>query len=491
MLKKRRGLEIFFYFLLFLILAAAFYIRIYNLGARSLWLDEAWVANAIIQADVSLVIKKSLTAPLFFVLSIHYLAVLLGKTEFVLRLLPCLFGFGTLILFYLLIRRITGKTAALVTLLMLSFSHQFIHYSKELKQYSGAMFFTLILVYLCEKILISNRNKDWVLFSLFCVLGVGFDHSLLFIVPTVFAVLLFNLSFKQNWKKLLYSGGLVFTFSFLFFVFQTLNQISNNIGSIQRYWVSFYPNLSSFSSFLNWLVVSFKRMFHYFELPFFPVSLLVVILGLSLFYKKSKKRYFLYIILPLIFVLTASFLRRYPFGGSRLMLFFAPLLYFAFGNGLNFIFEKLNRNRLYLPLICTALILSISPVSNLFHTIKHPYKQEETRPLLNKVMRYMEPGDKVYVYYGAKQAFEFYYRTEFYEMMETKNIIWGNNHRDDISKYSSDLEKYLQKNTRIWIIFSHYREKERAAIINFVEKKGKRIREFHNPGAVAYLFLIQ
>lgn len=173
------------------------------------------------------------------------------------------------------------------------------------------------------------------------------------------------------------------------------------------------------------------------------------------------------------------------------MLFYAPVLFFAFGYGLNFIFERLSRSRLYLPLICTVLILSVSPVSDLAHTLKHPHQQEETRPLLNRVMRHKEPQDKVYVYYGAKEAFEFYYRTKFHEMMETKNIIWGKSHRDDIPKYSSDLNKYLYKDMRIWLVFSHYRENERASIISFIEEKGKLIRDFHNPGAVAYLFKIQ
>ena len=490
-MRKRSGINIIFYLLFFIILTAAFYIRIYNLGVRSLWLDEAWVANAVIQYDLSHLVKRALTAPLFFVLSIHYLTIVLGKTEFVLRLLPCLFGIGTLILFFLLIRRITGKTATLITLLMLSFSYQFIHYSKQLKQYSAAMFFTLLLIYFCEKIVISNKNKDWVFFSLFCILGVGFDHSILFIVPTVFAVLLLNIPFKYYWKRIVYSGIFVFTFSFLFFYFCILKQISNSIRSIQKYWLSFYPNLSSVSSFFNWFISSFKKMFYYFDLPFFPISLLIILLGLSLFYKKSNKRYLIYIIFPLLLALIASFLKRYPFGGSRLMLFFAPLLYFAFGNGLNFILEKLNRNKLHLPLICTVIFLSISPVSNFVQTFTHPLRLEETRPLLNEIRKYIQPRDKIYVYYGAKAAFEFYYRTKFYEMIETRNIIWGKPHRGNIPEYSSDLNKYLSKNTRIWVIFSHFRENERASIISSIKQRGKLLRAFHNIGTIAYLFKIQ
>jgi len=491
MTQEKKWVAILFYLVLFLIIVAALYIRIYNLGERSLWLDEAWVANAIVQADLSLLVKKSLTAPLFFVLSIHYLTLILGKTEFVLRLLPCLFGMGALVVFYLLIRRITGKTATLVTLLMLSFSSPFIHYSKELKQYTGAMFFTLLLVYFCEKILRSNKKRNWIFFSLFCVLGVGFDHSILFIIPAVFLVLLIDLPFKPNWKKIVSSGAFVSVFSILFLCFHILKQISNSINSIQSYWVNYYPKLSSIASFLNWFATSFKRVFYYSGLPFFPFSFVVVILGLSLFYTKSKKRYLVYIILPLVLTLAASFLRRYPFGGSRLMLFYGPLAFLAFGYGLDFLFEKFSRSKLVLLLIGAVIMLSLSPVSSFVHRIKHPARTEETRPLLNEMMKHIKPTDKIYVYYGAKQAFEFYYRTKFYEMIETRNIIWGNNHRGHTPQYSSDLDRYLRKDMRIWIIFSHYWEREKVSIIDFLKKRGVLLREIHRKGTLAYLFKIQ
>jgi hypothetical protein len=232
-------------------------------------------------------------------------------------------------------------------------------------------------------------------------------------------------------------------------------------------------------------------MFHFFGLPYFPVSLLIVLVGLTLFYKKSKKRFWLYIILPLALTITASFLKRYPFGGHRLMLFFAPLLYFAFGSGLNFIFEALRRSRLYFPLVCAAIILSGSPVSDFVQAVKHPLRREEIRPLLEKVRSHIQPDDKIYVYYGAKEAYEYYYKTRFYGMTETRNIIWGKPHRNDIPKYTADLEKHLRKAGRIWLIFSHTRENERALIVQFTEKKGRFIQKLQSPEAVAYLFRIQ
>ena len=173
------------------------------------------------------------------------------------------------------------------------------------------------------------------------------------------------------------------------------------------------------------------------------------------------------------------------------MLFYGPLLLLTFGKGLDFIFEKFNQSKLVFVLICAILFLSIAPISSFVHEIKHPFRLEETRPILNNMMKYIKPGDKIYVYYGAKQAFEFYYRTKFHHIVEKENIIWGKPHRNDISQYSDDLSKYLYKDLRIWIVFSHYRKKERASIFNYLEKRGRILRQFENMGTVAYLFKIQ
>ena len=482
--------HLYLLFLIFVLVASA-YIRFHNLGERSLWLDEAWVANAITKTSGSELIKSSLTAPLFFVFSTHFIISLFRNNKFFLRLLPCLFGIGTLIIFYLIMRKHAGKTATLLSLLMLSFSYNFVHYSQELKQYTGAMFFTILLVYSCERVVIFNKTGGWVALLFLSIIGVGFDHSIFFIIPTVFLALFISFPFSQSWKKLLGYGCIVSASSVLLFLLHIRHQISQNIDSIQSYWLPYYPKLSSLPTFIEWLLSSIKKIFDFFSLPYFPLSLIIIIAGLSLYYKRSHKRFLVYILLPLILVLGASFLQRYPFGGSRLMLFVLPLLYLSWGKGLDFIFMKLGRSRLFLPLLVAVIFLVVSPVSNFVEMAKNPLRLEEMRPLLREMQTHVKSQDKIYVYYGAVEAFKYYYKTKHYSMIDTKNIIWGNPHRDEISRYAADLEKHLRKNMRIWIIFSHYWENERASIIHYLNQQGKLQRKISNTGTIAYLFKIE
>lgn len=488
--KRRNVLHYLYYALLFLVFAASIYIRFKNLGGRSLWLDEAWVANAISESSFQKIIHSSLTAPLFFVFTIHTIVIFFGNNEFFLRLLPCLFGIGTLAVFYLIIRKHTGKAASLISLTMLSFSYNTVHYSQELKQYSGAMFFTILLIFLCERIIARNKMLDWVLLVFISIIGLGFDHSIIFIIPTVFVVLLIFCYQKQEWRKIFISGSAAFAFSVLLFLFHIRDQMLNNLGNIQSYWLPYYPKATSILAILKWLARSTHKMFDFFAFPYFSASLIIIIVGLSLFYKNSKKRFIIYTLLPILLVLGASFLQRYPFGGSRLMLFAAPLLYLSFAKGLNYIIIKLKRSRLGIPLLFLIAFLAFPPVSTFIKMDKNPLRLEEMRPLLEKLEKRIKPEDKIYVYYGAYEAFKYYYNTKYSRMTKEKNIIWGEYHRDDVNKYIADLEKILDKNMRVWILFSHYWEKERIHIIEYLNQRGNLKTKISDKSTLGYLFEI-
>lgn len=173
------------------------------------------------------------------------------------------------------------------------------------------------------------------------------------------------------------------------------------------------------------------------------------------------------------------------------MLFVAPLLYLSFGKGLDFIISRLARSKLHIPLLLIIVFLVVSPVSNFVKMAAHPFSLEEVRPLLDVLEKKVEPLDKIYVYYGAAPAFEYYYNTKYHRMIDRKNIIWGAVHRNDINKYSSDLEKILKKNMKIWVVFSHYWEEERSYITDYLKQKGELEMDISHNGALAYLFTIR
>ena len=79
-----------------LIFGVAIYFRLYDLGSRNLWTDEAWVALAAMQPTAKEALAAGQSTPPFYLLTLWAMVQLWGHSEMVLRSLSWLFGVGTL-----------------------------------------------------------------------------------------------------------------------------------------------------------------------------------------------------------------------------------------------------------------------------------------------------------------------------------------------------------------------------------------------------------
>lgn len=113
-------------------------LRISGLG-RSLWLDEAWVANSISARSLSGMFYYDdwlqSSPPLFLVLVRATVAVFgLGNT--VLRAVPSALGIAATLIMLSFLRRVLSRQYALLAWLLLVLSPVTVTYSRMLKQYS-------------------------------------------------------------------------------------------------------------------------------------------------------------------------------------------------------------------------------------------------------------------------------------------------------------------------------------------------------------------
>jgi len=242
--------------LAFLLIAAAAYIRLYNLGDRSLWLDEAWLANAVSEDSLRGVIASLKCAPPLFAIVVHYIIDWLGNNEFTLRLLPCLFNISSIILVYFLARKLSNAKAALCALIPFAFAPRLIYYAKEFKQYSGDMFFAILLVFLVEKIIHKHSFKNWTLFVLVASIGLWFSHPMTFVVAGLALVLLYHILRSRD-RSVLRQWFVAHVFigtawlSLFFLILQ--HQITD---SLVTFWQAYFPTTSSAGSLLFWLIMA-------------------------------------------------------------------------------------------------------------------------------------------------------------------------------------------------------------------------------------------
>ena len=100
------------------------------------------------------------------------------------------------------------------------------------------------------------------------------------------------------------------------------------------------------------------------------------------------------------------------YGGNRLMLFSAPLLYLLVAAGAGLVFSWLwqGRRRWLAAALAGVLFLSLNPLLLPRENLHPLMNREEISPLVARLERELQPRDWVYVYYFAKWPFEYYYR---------------------------------------------------------------------------------
>jgi uncharacterized membrane protein len=116
---------------------------------RSLWLDEAWVANSILAASLPQAIYYDdwlQTTPPLFVALTRLVTAVFGTSNAAFRALPALSGIVSVALFSFVALRLLKPNFAMIAILLFVFSPRVILYSQSLKQYSTDVFSTISLL---------------------------------------------------------------------------------------------------------------------------------------------------------------------------------------------------------------------------------------------------------------------------------------------------------------------------------------------------------
>jgi 4-amino-4-deoxy-L-arabinose transferase-like glycosyltransferase len=432
-----------------LIFGLAVYFRLYDLGGRDLWTDEAWVALAAMQPTAKGALAAGQSTPPLYLLTVWALVQLWGHSEALLRGLSCLFGVGTVFLVWRLSRMVLEIPAAFLALAAVAFSPVMVYYSKELKQYSGDAFFAVLLLWLAERLRARQGRRGWLPLALAGVLGLGFSPALIFTLPIAGAILWFSLPQDRRPRLALLGGVWILAFAALFFLL-----IRREVNpDLVDYWAQDFPNFSGLVAFCWWLGPALYRYFWYFlgEWGVFWGPLLLAA-GIVAMVRRGRSRVLLYLAGPLLLAFGAAGLHRYPFmahyGGNRLMLFSAPVLYLLVAAGGWAIFAWLwHRRQRFVALALTGLLLvALHPRTGFQEDLYPLNNREEIQPLVGYLQAHLQPQDLIYVYYFAVAPFKYYYHGP------KTDICWG---RSCVEKGLDPAAAAPTPPQRLWLIASH------------------------------------
>lgn len=135
--------------LLCLITLAGAALRLWQLGAQSLWLDEVFTARVAPESVAAILraIRSDLDTPPLHPLLVHLFIVVFGGSDFVLRLPSALASIAAIPLMYALARRVLGEPAALVAAFVMACSPFAVYYAQEARMYGLMLTTTLLTLY--------------------------------------------------------------------------------------------------------------------------------------------------------------------------------------------------------------------------------------------------------------------------------------------------------------------------------------------------------
>jgi uncharacterized membrane protein len=147
------------------VLVGAAALRIWHLGARSLWTDEGstWTAaTAPLRELIRLCAEKDASPPLFYLLT--SLAVRLGGDEAALRSISVLASVGLVWLTYRIVRLYATRSEATGAALLTAASPFQLMYAQEARSYALVAFLAVASLYLYLRAIDRDRPRDWLPF---------------------------------------------------------------------------------------------------------------------------------------------------------------------------------------------------------------------------------------------------------------------------------------------------------------------------------------
>jgi Dolichyl-phosphate-mannose-protein mannosyltransferase len=462
------------------------------LAARSLWLDESWLALNLIERDwagLAGVLDYDQAAPFGFLLGVKCAITTLGDSELALRLLPFISGIAALLLLPFFLRRYTGQLAAFFTLLLFAINYRMVYYSCELKQYSTDALATLVLLLLTDAFLRQKKSK-WRSALLLGIMGAvlqWFSFSSILVMAGIGAALGIHALLKKDRNQIVCLSlvGALWLSSFVVLYAYILRYTSNN-EYLRSYWSgAFMPLLPNSGADAKWFIRAFFDLFKYQMNNYVHgLAAFIFLVGSFSLYKRDRLRFFL-LTAPIATTLLASGFQRYPFG-DRLILFLAPIILISVGEGVSYIAGKHRYGSPALALILIAAMFCPSLLRAAELGIR-PREVEKMAPLVELLSEQYQADDTLHVYWGAEPALMYYgHRLDFHPTYEVGER--------DVDKVWSDfldrMDTYKGRK-RVWLLFSHVspgRKYHLRHVAQYAERNGKLLQRHKRESCWLFLY---
>ena len=449
------------------------------LADTSLYIDEIAVAHDVLHTsalDLLLHPLPEQVAPKGFLLAAKASISVFGPSDMALRLVAFVCSLISVIAFWRLTIRLPGWAGPLA-LALFGTALPLIVFGSEVKQYSGDVLATLLLMLmaLCldrsEQV---SRKQRWLLATAGAAL-VWFSQAAVLVIAAEIAVLVWH---RRGQPRRIADSATVFVawaFSAGTAAFVSAQSVGPDMGPyLKQYWAAgFMPlSLNSLTATL-WPWDQLMSMLGAgapaslgFPVPAFALA--VVALGFAVLWNRQRL-FAACLLVPIAATIAAAIFQQYPFS-DRLVLFLVPALLLALAAGVDAARRFMSRFSRPAGIASYALLAGtfLSPCIS----TPPPYHTEDMKPVLEYLRGRRKPDDKIYAYYAAAPATAWYGAR--YDLEQNEYAI-GGCHRGYPEMYLRELDQF-RGSPRLWVLMTHARPdlEESEEILNYLDDIGTR-----------------
>jgi hypothetical protein len=436
---------------------------IYLFSHGALWGDEAALAMNIgprgfLELGRPFVYLQ--VCPWGAMAGIKVMTLLLGTGEVGYRAFPTLAALAAMAFTYPLGARIHSREAGLVAMFLTGLGYWLTHYSAELKPYSLDATAAVLLLLLAARVLAAPQdNRAFVGLFAAGLVAVWSSITALFVLAGVGTALAFDaFTQRRGARRLVVVAGAGVAWVVAFAVHYQAYLVRSAVASDKKavvFWNDgFAPMPPTTLAQLRWYPAKF---FYAFVGPgglgLRYLAGLAFLLGLYLLYKKGKLSFVVLLVSPLVYVLLASMLKRYPMLG-RLVLFMIPSLVIPIGvtvaEGLAHARKAVRVAALALPLLLVAPTLKAS-----WHRVRPQPGLRDMRHVMEEIAADFRDGDVIYMAGGGYATiFDFY--AEQYKLPKIYVGVDNLRHFDEQKRFPHLVEvpPLAFGKPRVWFIGS-------------------------------------
>jgi len=408
------------------------FLRFYDLGFNSLWLDEASTYTISIKsfADIwQTTANGEFNPPLFY--WIEHVMLMLGNNEIILRFIPAVLGVLTIPLFYLIGKEFLDRNTGIIAAAACAFSPFLIFYSQEARAYIMMLFFVGVATLYFLKAMKSAKFVHWLIFGIFSALAF-WSHFYAFVMIAsliLYALIEWAPHIKtefNNLKQLIF-GIIVFVILSLPLILVTLQLLIIRTASAPTYGIQG----------MDIVLETFVQISGMNEIVTFIIVALFIIGCISAYRIEKGKGIFLVLITVLTFIVSFVLSFKMPML-PRYLIFLTIVLFLGVAVTYKSVYSLWSTKAVIYGFIVVLFLLSAPILAGYYSG----YSKEDWRGFGATLQQKAQPGSIIVSVPGyISQPLDYYYSSK-----NGKTSEYG-------ASTAADLDEIISKNSNSTIYF--------------------------------------